>query len=66
MAEKTIADKIEENAKRPSRISVDGVSVDALDISKQIEADQYLAAKKAKSKNHCGLTFRRLRPGGCG
>lgn len=62
----TIADKIEENAKSPAKVSVDGMAVDALSIDQQILADKYLAAKNAATKNHCGLTFRQLTPGGCG
>jgi len=66
MAEKTIADAIEEAAKSPSRVSVDGLSVDGLDIEKAIKAKRFLAEQAAASKNHCGLTFRTLEPGGCG
>ena len=66
MAETTIADKIEETAKGPARVSVDGTSVDAQSIDDQITAEKYLAAKSATSKNHMGLSFRQLTPGGCG
>lgn len=66
MMSDTIADKIEENAKSPARVSVDGMSVDALPIDQQIMADKYLATKSAANKNHCGLTFRQLTPGSCG
>jgi hypothetical protein len=57
---------IEQTAANPASVSVDGMTVQSQDISKLIEAGTYLAAKKAASKNHCGLTFRTLTPGGCG
>ena len=44
MAAETIADRIEENAKGVASVSVDGVSTTAVDIDKQIRAEQYLAA----------------------
>ena len=66
MAAETIADRIEENAKGVASVSVDGVSTTAVDIDKQIRAEQYLAAKTAKARNHCGIVFRTLKPGGCG
>jgi hypothetical protein len=65
MAE-TIQDRIEENAKGVQSVSVDGMTTTAVDIDKQIRADEYLARKNAAQKNHCGLTFRQMRPGGCG
>ncbi len=66
MAEETISDAIEETAKGPARVSVDGTDVTAQDIEKQIKADMYLAAKTAQNKNHAGIGFRTLEPGGCG
>jgi len=62
----TIQDRIEENAKGVQNVSVDGMSTTAVDIDKQIRADEYLAKKAAVSKNHMGLSFRTLKPGGCG
>ena len=62
----TIADKIEENAKGPAKVSTDGLSVDAQAIADQILADKHLAAQSAAAKNHVGLMFRQLVPGGCG
>ena len=66
MSEKTIEQKIEENALGQARVTVDGTDVTAVDIEKQIKAAEFLAAQNAKEKNHCGLTFRQLTPGGCG
>jgi len=66
MAEQTIADKIEENAKSPAKVTVDGTSVDAVGIDQQILADQYLSGKTGKAKNHCGMVFRQFEPGACG
>ncbi len=62
----TIQDSIEENAMGVQSVSVDGMTTTAVDIDKQIRADEYLARKAAARKNHCGLTFRQMRPGGCG
>jgi hypothetical protein len=49
-----------------ARISVDGTAVDAQDVSKLIEADRYLAGKRAAAKNHLGLYFVKLQPPGAG
>ena len=64
----TIEESIELTATRPAEVRIDntGSTVVSQDISKQIEADKYLSAKSAQSKNHCGLSFRTLKPGGCG
>ena len=67
MATETIADRIEQDAiAGVQRVSVDGTSVDAMSIDDRIKADEYRAKQTAKSKNHCGITFRTLTPGGCG
>lgn len=55
-----INDAIAENAMGPASVSVDGTSVNALDISKQIEAARYLKAQEAADKNHFGLRFVRM------
>ncbi len=66
MAE-TIESRIEEDAiTGVSRMTVDGTSVDSMSIDERIKAAEFLAKQSAKSKNHCGLTFRTLTPGGCG
>ena len=66
MSEPSISDKIEENAKGPAKVMVDGTSVDAQDINDQITADKYRSQKVAASRNHLGLTFRQFTPGGTG
>jgi hypothetical protein len=66
MAAETIAEAIEKNAKGPARVSVNGLSVESQSIADQIAADQYVKANTAKSRNHRGIAFRALKPGGCG
>ena len=48
------------------RASVDGTSVDAMSVADRILADQHVSGQAAKQRNHCGLVFRKLEPGGCG
>ena len=63
----TINDKIEQAAKAGfSKVTIDGQSVEAMPIDDQIKAADYLAKQSAASKNHLGLAFRTLKPGGCG
>jgi len=59
-----IRDAIESTAKGPARVRTDAGEVEAQDISKQIEADKYLAAKAAASTASRGLRFNQLTPGG--
>ncbi len=66
MAEQTIADKIEENAKGPARVTVDGSTVEAQNIHDQITAEKHLAAKTASTKKYVGMTVRLLVPPPCG
>ena len=67
MAAETIADRIEKDAiDGVQRVSVDGTSVDSMPIADRIMADEYIARKAATAKNHVGLNFRILTPGGCG
>ena len=67
MAETTIQDAIERSAKDGvASVSVDGTSVTAMSIEKQIAADNYLRQRAAAARNHLGLTFRKIQPGGCG
>lgn len=67
MAAETIADRIEQDAiAGVQRVSVDGTSVDAMPIADRIKAAEFTAQQTAKSKNHQGLTFVQLTPGGCG
>jgi hypothetical protein len=55
MADETIRETIEETVKGPASTSVDGVSVQEQDISKQIEADRYLAGRTAAASRRTGL-----------
>lgn len=66
MAEKTIQDAIEETAKGPAQVSIDGNTMTAQKIADQIAADRYLAAQQAASRNHFGLRFVKLQPPGAG
>lgn len=63
----TIREAIEDAAKAGiARVTADGTSVDAMDLDKLINADRHLSGQTAKAKNHLGLSFRALEPGGCG
>ncbi|NQW46609.1 MAG: hypothetical protein HQ464_02450 [Planctomycetes bacterium] len=59
-----IQDAIESTAKGPARVRTDAGEVEAQDISKQIEADKYLAAKAAANRASRGLRFNQIVPGG--
>lgn len=59
-----IEQAIESTAKNPARVRTDAGEVEAQDISKQIEADKYLAAKQAASTKSRGLRFNQIVPGG--
>jgi hypothetical protein len=59
-----IRDAIETTAKGPARVRTDAGEVQSQDISKQIEADKYLAAKAAASTKARGLRFNQIVPGG--
>jgi hypothetical protein len=63
----TIASQIEADAiAGVQRVAVDGQSVDAMTIDDRIKADNYVKQRAAVTRNHLGLTFRKLEPGGCG
>ena len=67
MAEpETIREAIEENAKGPKKVTVDGQTVEQHSIKEQIEADNHTAAKTATSKSHFGLRMTKLVPPGAG
>jgi hypothetical protein len=59
-----IQDAIESTAKGPARVRTDAGEVQSQDISKQIEADRYLASKAAASTTSRGLRFNQIIPGG--
>ena len=67
MAAKTPAEAIAERAVDGiSRVKADGTDVEAMPIGEQIQAAEYEAKKSVASKNHLGITFRTLVPGGTG
>lgn len=59
-----IEDKIRENAAGPAKVSGDAGSVEQHKLAEQIEADRYLASKKAAKKPNRGLRFTKLVPPG--
>lgn len=63
-----IRDAIESTAKGPARVRTDAGEVEAQDITKQIEADKYLAGKAAVTNSTTntrrGLRFNQIVPGG--
>lgn len=65
-----MADDLEETIRRaaedPASAAVDGQSVQARPIPDLIAAHNHLVAKEAKRRNHGGLIFRRMEPGGTG
>ena len=61
-----IREAIEQTARGPARVSVDGTSVDAQRISDLIEADKHLAGNTALTRNHLGIRFRQIIPPGGG
>jgi hypothetical protein len=56
-------DTIRENAAGPAEASVDGQTIKQRPISEQIEADRYLASKKAAKKG-LGIKLTRVSPPG--
>ena len=57
-------DTIKQNAEGPKQASVDGVSTQQHSMSDQIEADKYLAAKKAARAKGLGIKLAKISPGG--
>ena len=67
MAQQTVEETIEKAAvEGVATVSVDGTSVSAIPLRDLIAADNYLRQRAAIARNHLGLTFRKLEPGGCG
>jgi methanogenic corrinoid protein MtbC1 len=64
MAEKTIEDVIEETAKGPASVSVDGTTVTAQKIADQIEADRYLTNKAARAGRTAAILITTVTPPG--
>jgi len=61
-----ISDKLAEAAVGPKRVRTDAGEVEAHDLDQIIEADKYIAAKKAASSTntHRGLRFNTIIPPG--
>jgi len=59
-----LADTIEENAAGPKKASGDSGSVEQHPLADQIEADKYLAAKKAARSKGLGIKLTKIAPGG--
>ena len=61
MAEETkIEDAIRQNAAGPKSAEVDGRKVEQHSLPDQIEADKYLASKKAMKSRNSGLKFSKM------
>jgi hypothetical protein len=61
-----LSDTIEQVAKTGKRVTVDGLTVEFATLEELLKADAHLKASSARSKNHLGLTFRKLEPPGAG
>jgi len=64
MMAENLADTIEENAAGPKRASGDAGSVEQHSLTDQIEADKYLAAKRAARLKGLGIKLAKIAPGG--
>lgn len=61
MAEETkIEDAIRQNVAGPKSAEVDGQKVEQHSLPDQIEADKYLASKKAMKSRNSGLKFSKM------
>jgi hypothetical protein len=61
-----LSTSIEESAKGPKRVRTDAGEAEAHDLAQQIEADKYLAAKRAANSTSGarGLRFNQITPPG--
>ena len=64
MSENDLENAIEENAAGPKRASGDSGSIEQHPLKDQIEADKYLAAKKAAQSKGLGIKLAKISPGG--
>ena len=64
MSENDLENAIEENAAGPKKASGDSGSVEQHPLKDQIEADKYLAAKKAAQAKGLGIKLAKISPGG--
>lgn len=61
----TISEALEHDVREGVQsATVDGSSTTAIDVSKRIEADRYLAAQRAASSPLAGVKVSRIVPGG--
>ena len=59
-----LEDAIRQNAQGPAKASGDAGSMEQHSLPDQIEADRYLAAKKAARSKGLGITLKKLVPPG--
>lgn len=59
-----LEDSIRDNAKAPAKASGDAGSVEQHNLKDQIEADKYLASKRATQNKNRGLRFNKIVPPG--
>jgi hypothetical protein len=64
MSEPDLSQQIQDAADSPARASVDGTSADARSISELIEADKYLAARRARKSSVLPVRIAKTRPPG--
>lgn len=64
MSDSDLENAIEENAAGPKKVSGDAGSVEQHSLKDQIEADKYLAAKKAAQTKGLGIKLAKISPGG--
>jgi hypothetical protein len=60
------SDELDAVAKGPKAVTVDGTSATAQDADTIIKIEDRAAAKTARARNHLGLVFRKIQPGGGG
>jgi hypothetical protein len=64
VSDSDLENAIEENAAGPKKVSGDAGSVEQHSLKDQIEADKYLAAKKAAQTKGLGIKLAKISPGG--
>lgn len=63
MSDTDLSESIAENAAGPAKASIDGNSADQHSLADQIEADRYLASKRA-ARRGCGFRLIKFTNGG--
>lgn len=59
-----ISDSIEKNVTAPKKVTIDGNSAEQQSLKDQIEADRYLASKKAVLSKSRGILLTRIKAPG--